>query len=90
MPDLKPHSRVADGLCLQGQCPRGELFHRQWVGCLDKKVEWRFGTSELTEEGKARLRLYLSLLDEPIPAVLRRRRSSKEPLTLVKTFSVPA
>lgn len=90
MPDLKPHCRVAGGPCLQSQCPRGELFQHQWVGCLDKKVEWRFGASELSEEGKARLRLYLNLLDEPIPPPLRRRRSSRTPLGLVKTFSVPA
>lgn len=90
MPDLKPYCRVADGPCLQAQCPRGELFQSQWVGCLDKKVEWRLGIPELTEQGKARLRLYLSLLDEPVPPLLRRSRFSKEPLQLVKTFSVPA
>lgn len=89
MPDLKPYCRVAEGPCLQAQCPRGDLFYQHWVGCLDKKVEWRLGTSEITEQGKARLRLYLSLLDEPIPSALR-RSSSEEPLGLVKTFSVPA
>jgi len=90
MPELKPHCRVADGSCLQGHCPRGELFQGQWVGCLDRKLEWRYSTPELTEQGKARLRLYLGLLDEPIPPALRRRRASKDSLALVKTFSVPA
>lgn len=90
MPDLRPHCRVADGPCLQGQCPRGELFQGQWVGCLDRKVEWRYTGAELTERGKARLRLYLSLLDEPIPPVLRRGRAAKDSLSPIKTFSVPA